>query len=258
MVSRRLPLSCRLFAAAAFFALPASQTQAAEAKEALEFITTAALIAKMKTPPEKREFTLIDARTRVEYEEGHIAGAGNVPANMVAFTLGAVANKQRLLIFYCNGPKCTKSQKAARAAMAMGYAKVIEYNEGLPAWIAAKQPVDGTPLPPVETKTISSTALEAEIKKGKAGCFLLDVRDRDEFDKSHIPGTVGIPVDDIEKRLAAIPQDRTLCLIDHSGHQTPLAARLLNKLGRTRLLRLDGGIVAWQQAERAVEASQPR
>jgi len=106
----------------------------ARADEApLTYIATQELAAKMRDSA--RTFTVIDARARVEYDEAHIPGAISVPAPDVAVALPRrIKDRRRELIFYCNGPKCTKSQKAARAAIALGYRNVLEYNEGMPGW----------------------------------------------------------------------------------------------------------------------------
>ncbi|HKB77937.1 MAG TPA: rhodanese-like domain-containing protein, partial [Myxococcales bacterium] len=154
----------------------AGQTRADEAP--LTFITTADLQTKTAAaPPAHWAFTVVDARTRVEFEENHIAGAISCPATQTAALLPRlVKDKSRQLIFYCNGPKCTKSQKAARVAISLGYRKVLEYNEGLPAWGKANLPVAGSPLPPVEMTSISPEDLRARMEAGK-GPAVIDVRD---------------------------------------------------------------------------------
>jgi rhodanese-related sulfurtransferase len=151
------------------------------------------------------------------------------------------------LVFYCNGPNCTKSQKAARAALALGYANVVEYNEGLPAWRNAKGSTVGTPLPPFDPPPLSAPEVD-EARTRNDRPLLMDVRDRDEFDAAHIPGTINVPLDELTERVAKVPAGRAIVLIDHSGHQVPIAARVLYHAGRGDSLRkLDGGLLAWEQ-----------
>src|SRR3954462_4317648 len=89
--------------------LAAGQSRADEAP--LQFITTVDLHAKTASaPPARWTFIVVDARTRVEFEENHIAGAVSVPATQTGALLPRLAkDKAHQLIFYCNGPKCTKS-----------------------------------------------------------------------------------------------------------------------------------------------------
>ncbi len=225
--------------------LAAGQARADEAP--LTFITTADLHAKTAAaPPTRWAFTVVDARTRVEFEENHIAGAISCPATQTAALLPKlVKDNSRQLIFYCNGPKCTKSQKAARVAISLGYRKVLEYNEGLPAWGKANLPVAGSPLPPAEMASVSPEDLRARLDSGK-GPAVIDVRDAVEFASVRVAGTLNIPLDELEKRVREVPAGEVV-VMDHSGGQSLIAGRVLQKAGRRGAARLEGGLLAWQQ-----------
>ncbi|MFL5310181.1 MAG: rhodanese-like domain-containing protein [Myxococcales bacterium] len=231
--------------------LAAGQARADEAP--LTFITTADLHAKtVAAPPTRWAFTVIDARTRVEFEENHIAGAISCPATQTAALLPRlVKDKSHRLIFYCNGPKCTKSQKAARVAMSLGYHNVLEYNEGLPAWGKANLPVAGSPMPAAEMASISPEDLRARMQAAK-GLTVVDVRDAVEFASVRVAGTVNLPLDELEKRARELPAGE-LVVMDHGGGQSLIAGRVLQKAGRSGASRLEGGLLAWQQKGLPVE-----
>jgi rhodanese-related sulfurtransferase len=242
-----------LFAAAALAAI-----RPARADEPLKFITTGQLESKVAAAPASSwSFTIVDARTRVEFEESHIAGAINVPAVQVLGMLPKRINdKHRELVFYCNGPKCTKSQKAARAAIDLGYTNILEYNEGLPAWTKAGLAVAGSPLPPYEVPAISPERLVLMLRRGAEPPFLLDLRDSPEYLGFHLKGAVNIPLDQIMLHMREIPRDQEIVLVDHSGPQSVIAARLLHYLmGVERMKRLDGGLMAWQLQKLPVETT---
>ena len=77
---------------------------------------------------------LADARRPEGYAEGHIEGAVNVPVrDQVAFDK-LPADKSAKLIFYCGGPYCRASLKAATRARELGYTNVAEYRGGYPEW----------------------------------------------------------------------------------------------------------------------------
>lgn len=209
-------------------------------------IGTDALAARMAGPAAGWGFTLVDARTQVEFSEQHIPGAVLVPARLVATKLPeAVPDRNRLVVFYCNGPNCTKTVKAAKAALAAGYRNVNEYKEGLPGWGKSGRPTEGKPMKPVDVPLVSPAALKDAVAS-KAPPFLMDVRDPEEFASFRIPGAVSIPLDDISARLKDVPPGRPIVLVDHAGHQVPIAGRLLNHLGLKDVKRLDGGILRWQ------------
>jgi rhodanese-related sulfurtransferase len=211
-------------------------------------ITTQALIAKLAAPADKRDFTLIDARTAVEFSEAHLPGAVAMPAGTVATALPKLVKaKDRTLIFYCNGPNCTKSTKAAKAAASLGYTNVLEYREGLPGWGMAGQKTEGKPLPAFETPAIAAQALKALLATPGAPP-VIDVRDAEEYAHFHIEGTVNLPLDEIAQKLDKVAPGNGAIIVDHAGHQTAIAGRLVKSLGRAEVKRLDGGLLKWQEA----------
>jgi rhodanese-related sulfurtransferase len=209
-------------------------------------IGTDALVAKMKGPASSWDFTLVDARTQVEFSEAHIPGAVLVPARVVATKLPElVKDKVHLVVFYCNGPNCTKTVKAAKAAASAGYTNIAEYKEGLPGWGKSGHPAEGKPMAAFDTPAISTAELKAALASPDAP-FLMDIRDPEEFASFHVQGAVSMPIDEIAARLKDVPPQRAIVVMDHAGHQCPVAGRLLHQLGRAKVKRLDGGILRWQ------------
>lgn len=49
--------------------------------------------------------------------------------------------------------------------------------------------------------------------------FLLDVRTEAEYAQGHLPNAVLIPVDQLEKRLAEIPEDRPVLIVCRTGRR---------------------------------------
>jgi len=209
----------------------------------VKVISTADLVARYKNGA--GEVALIDSRGKVEFGEGHIKGAALVPPAKTAELLPAKAkNKAGLVVFYCNGPTCSRSRKAAKIALGLGYTNVAEYTEGLPAWKKAGHPVEGTPLPPFDLPPgTSPKAAAAEL----ASLAVVDLREEDEFKAFRIKGALSFPLDELERLLPKLPKGK-LFLVDHSGQRTRMAGRLLAKLGRKDLAWLDGGMIAWSDA----------
>jgi rhodanese-related sulfurtransferase len=231
----------RIALAIAAVLLAAPATRADEVR----LISTADLEAKTKAAA--WDFVLVDSRTETEFAEGHIHGAVLVPAKKTAEKMPTTcAQKDKLVIFYCNGPDCPKSRKAYKAAAALGYTNLREYNEGLPAWAAAGHKVEGTPLPEFTLPAgVKPKDLATLISGGTPK--VVDVRDADEFATFHIKGALNVPVDSLQKRAAELPEG-PIVIVDHVGHQVKVAARLLAKLGHKDLKWLDGGLLAWSDA----------
>jgi len=88
----------------------------------------------------------VDARVAAEYADKHIKGAINVPfkeefpkvskiGSGDKFNLSKVpGDKNKVMVFYCNGSPCWKGYKAAEHAIKDGYKKVNWLRDGMPAW----------------------------------------------------------------------------------------------------------------------------
>jgi NADPH-dependent 2,4-dienoyl-CoA reductase/sulfur reductase-like enzyme/rhodanese-related sulfurtransferase len=70
--------------------------------------------------------------------------------------------------------------------------------------------------------------------------FLLDVRDPEEFETSHVPGAINLPLNCIRHRLAELPRDRELLIYCGVGQRGYYATRLLTQKG-FRVKNLSGG-----------------
>lgn len=80
---------------------------------------------------------------------------------------------------------------------------------------------------------------------------LLDVREHDEWALGHAPGALHIPVTDIPARLAEIDPDAELFVVCRQGGRSAVVVDYLNQNGY-EALDIRGGMVAWQQAGRAL------
>ncbi len=83
--------------------------------------------------------------------------------------------------------------------------------------------------------------------------LVLDVREQDEYNDSHIPGVTLIPMSTIADRLAEIPKDKTVIVTCRSGNRSSQVATYLRQQGFTNIHDMAGGIVAWQGAGLPVE-----
>ncbi|MFD2933349.1 molybdopterin-synthase adenylyltransferase MoeB [Spirosoma flavum] len=76
--------------------------------------------------------------------------------------------------------------------------------------------------------------------------FLLDVRERPEYDLCHLEGAVLIPVSMIPNNRKRIPTDRPVIVYCHHGIRSDNVVQYLYAQGGlTNLYNLDGGINAW-------------
>ena len=76
---------------------------------------------------------------------------------------------------------------------------------------------------------------------------ILDVRTSTEWERSHIPGAINLPIQKLKKTLPSLKLDVehpvvTICL---SAHRSIPAVRLLQVKGFADVVQLKGGMLAW-------------
>ena len=82
------------------------------------------------------------------------------------------------------------------------------------------------------------------------GFVLVDVREREEWDRGHLPGAVHLARGVLERDVeGAVPDpDTPLVLYCGGGYRSALAAASLQDMGYTRVESMDGGWRAWTEA----------
>jgi rhodanese-related sulfurtransferase len=136
-------------------------------------------------------------------------------------------------------------------------------DEALRLWLALRD-VSGARLAEVEraaedylgedVERIGRTELRARLSKGDV--VLLDVRPAEEYAAGHIEGARSIPLEELEQRLAELPEDAEIvaycrgpfCAYAHE------AVRRLRASGRAAR-RLEDGWPEWRRAEQTKDKS---
>jgi len=77
--------------------------------------------------------------------------------------------------------------------------------------------------------------------------IIVDVRSGVEWRRSHIPGAVSVPINELKDRLASLQLEAqqpviAICL---SAHRSIPAVRLLRAEGFENVVQLKGGMLAW-------------
>ncbi len=88
------------------------------------------------------------------------------------------------------------------------------------------------------------TALAARTSAGAVRPVLLDVRNLNEFEASHVCGALHIPVDELRFRLAEVPRETPIMVHCRSGFRSHLALRILKENGWKNVRNITGGFVA--------------
>ncbi|GAB1394577.1 hypothetical protein MASR1M60_27410 [Rhodocyclaceae bacterium] len=195
---------------AAFIALPpAAQAQSAPAatpaaEEAMvryKHLVDFDYVKKIATLPRKIEegALIIDSRPKVRrYDIGHIPGAINIPDTSfekMAYLLPQ--DKNRELVFYCQGPACDLSSKSAFKAEKLGYTNIKVYDAGIPDWEARG-----------ENLSVSIDFILKALNE-KMDILLIDARPaRRVQNEGTIPGALNISDTNFDKEIDKLPADK--------------------------------------------------
>ena len=86
-----------------------------------------------------------------------------------------------------------------------------------------------------------------------ADAFIVDVREPDEWADGHVAGSVHMPMQTVPERLAELPRDRQIVVLCAVGARSAHVTAWLVGAGFDAV-NVDGGIHAWVNAARPVEA----
>lgn len=93
-----------------------------------------------------------------------------------------------------------------------------------------------------------AAAEAAEMVETK-NAVIIDVREQSEWDESHIPGAIHIPLGEVKNRLVELEayKDQPIVMQCRSGRRSAIAGNLLLEAGFEDVSNLKGGILAWSK-----------
>ncbi|NUO83983.1 MBL fold metallo-hydrolase [candidate division KSB1 bacterium] len=186
--------------------------------------------------------TLIDARKKTDFAQGHIPGSLLIQDNS-AFSTWAGWLLDYEKPFMLVAPK-HRIAALTRALLRIGLDNLFGYTPDLNAWRSANKPLGSI-------KDITAAEL-AQVITNK-DVELLDVRATSEYQTGHIAGARHLHLGYLPDNLDTIPRHKTLVLQCAAGDRSGTACSLLAKHGFKNILNLTGGISAWMKSGLPVE-----
>lgn len=109
-----------------------------ESRSSLETLSSPELAEKMR----EEEVTVVDVRPEHEFDEGHIAGALNIPVEKLSEHMDALP-RDREIVAYCRGPFCVFADDAVELLREKGF-NAKRLDEGYPEWMMDELPIEQT------------------------------------------------------------------------------------------------------------------
>ncbi len=111
-------------------------------KKGINMIKTI-IAEKLKEKIENKEdFRLIEVLLPRLFEEWHIPGAINIPADDMKEFAPGILKKDEEIIVYCLDFECGASIRAANALLELGYKNIIDFAGGKKDWMDKGYPIE--------------------------------------------------------------------------------------------------------------------
>jgi rhodanese-related sulfurtransferase len=82
--------------------------------------------------------------------------------------------------------------------------------------------------------------------KREAGAFILDVRQPEEWQEYHVPGSTLIPLGELEGRVDELPRDQEIVVVCRSGNRSQAGRDTLKQAGFSEVTSMTGGVSEWR------------
>jgi rhodanese-related sulfurtransferase len=184
---------------------------------------------------------VVDIRADLQFDEAHIPGAIAITADRAGFGTRLAWLVEPGTAIVLVGRDDEDARRAARLASAVGVDGVAGHLAGgMTSWRA-----DGRPVERIERVDVAGLAALAE---SDPAVQILDVRDGNEWDRGHIPGSVHRPYHGLREPVAELDPARPVAVICGSGHRSAVGASLLRRHGVPRVIHVvDGGVGEWER-----------
>ena len=97
--------------------------------------------------------------------------------------------------------------------------------------------------------------LKARLDWGEPALTIIDVRDRDQFNFSHIQGAIPMPINElVDRALTSLELTRDIYVYGETDEETAVAAAKLRAVGYLNVSQIRGGLPAWKAVGYPIEA----
>jgi hydroxyacylglutathione hydrolase len=183
---------------------------------------------------------LLDVRPSEIYAPKHVRGSMNMglDGQFASWAGTLIPFDRHVIVLAANEEQVDETvMRLAR----IGFTSVVGYLQGgIDSWVAAGLPI-------ATTKHISVTELDA-ILTAQPDIRLIDIRRPGEFESGAAPGAVSMPLVDFEAHIEQLDPTELLYIICGSGYRSSIATSMLESIGYTKLIDVEGGMGAYNAA----------
>ncbi|RPI73387.1 MAG: MBL fold metallo-hydrolase [Ignavibacteriales bacterium] len=185
-------------------------------------------------------FHIVDTRDRNSFAKEHIEGSINIQNNTVFSNwAGWVLDYDKPIVLISSDNKIEEINKKL---IRIGLDNVLGYFDD----------INELKKNGVKTSSIDMISTE-EMNQLKDNAFVIDTRNKTEYEEGFIPGAHHIFTGYIEDNLEYIPKDNRVITYCTSGDRSSIAASILKANGFYNIINYPAGISGWERANLETE-----
>jgi hydroxyacylglutathione hydrolase len=187
---------------------------------------------------------LLDLRPPADHSVAHARGSQNVPLGPSFGTwLGWVVDPERPLVLVLE--RASDWDEAIRQALRIGAEGQIvgHLRGGFGAWADG-----GGPLESTGRLNVDELADRLDRAAPDEAPLVIDVRQANEYETGHVPGSIHIAAGSLPDRLAELPRHHPIVTICAAGLRAGVAASILRSAGFDDVSWVASGVPAWRAA----------
>jgi hydroxyacylglutathione hydrolase len=187
---------------------------------------------------------LLDLRPPAEHAVAHARGSQSIPLGPSFGTwLGWVVEPDRPLVLVLE--RAEDWDEAIRQALRIGAEGSIagHLRGGFATWADG-----GGPLESTGRMNVDDLANELDHAAPAEAPLVIDVRQANEYEAYHVPGSINIAAGSLPDRLAELPRAHPIVTICAAGLRAGLAASILRSSGFEDVSWVASGVPAWRAA----------
>lgn len=192
---------------------------------------------------------VVDVREPDEFAAGHLTGSINIGlGGQYATWAGTLLKRDRPIALIANPGR---EEEAAMRLGRIGFDHVAGFLKG------GMRELDGRSELVCGTRRVDAAELAKELRlEAEERPVLLDVRGAKERENKRIAGSLNLPLNHLEERIAEVPQGKKIVVHCAGGYRSSIAVSLLERNGIEELRELAGGLAAWEAARGDVESGE--
>lgn len=180
---------------------------------------------------------ILDVREPEAFASAHISGAMNLPVSLITAYAGWLIGPHDSILLLASS--LSEAEQAQRHLFRIGYDHIVgAYLKNMAVWAATGENFHSIPM-------ISCETVEHRLSDSKDNWKLLDVRKKEELEKTEIEQAIHCYLGHIPEELKNLPKETRYTLLCASGIRATVGASLLTKAGFKHVDILLGSMGAW-------------